>query len=120
VEHGGEADPDAEMLGVGGDGGERLRGGLEQKVVDGGLVTERNGADCGQQGEDDVVIRNRQQLGVAVFEPSPRGGCLALRAVTVPAGVVSTRSCAQSSQRSTWPPSAAVRQISIVDRQRGN
>ena len=25
------------------------------------------------------------------------------------------RSCAQSSQRSTWPPSAAVRQVSIAD-----
>ena len=25
------------------------------------------------------------------------------------------RSCAQSSQRSTWPPSAEVRQVSIAD-----
>jgi hypothetical protein len=26
-----------------------------------------------------------------------------------------TRMCAQSSQRSTWPPSAEVRQVSIAD-----
>ena len=49
------------------------RGGLEQKVVDGRLVLERDGADRGRQGEDDVVIGHRQQLRLAVFEPSPRG-----------------------------------------------
>src|SRR5271165_6151805 len=37
---------------------------------------------------DDVIVGNRQELRLAVFEPSPRGGCLALRAVTIPAGVV--------------------------------
>ena len=31
---------------------------------------------------------SRQELRLAVFEPSPRGGRLALRAVTIPAGVV--------------------------------
>ena len=33
VEHGGEADARARMLRVGGDGGQRLRGGFEQEVV---------------------------------------------------------------------------------------
>ena len=46
------------------------------------------GADRGRQGEDDVIVGNRQELGLAVFEPSPRGGRLALRAVAIPAGVV--------------------------------
>ena len=45
VQHGGEADARAQMLRVGGDGGQRLGGGPEQEVVDGGLVLERDGAD---------------------------------------------------------------------------
>src|SRR5271157_4736199 len=45
VQYGGEADARAEMLRVGGDRGQRLGGGLEQEVVDGRLVVERDGAD---------------------------------------------------------------------------
>ena len=88
VQHGGEADARAEMLGVGGDGDEGVGGGPEQEVVDGGLVLERDGADRGRQGEDDVIVGSRQQLRLAVFEPPPRRGRLALRAVTIAAGVV--------------------------------
>jgi hypothetical protein len=88
VQYGGQADARAEMLRVGGDRGQRLRGGSEQEVVDGRLVLERDGAYRGRQGEDDVIVGNRQELRLAVFEPLPRGGRLALRAVTVPAGVV--------------------------------
>src|SRR5271165_2850207 len=42
VQHGGEADARAQMLGVGGDGDERLGGGPEQEVVDRGLHTPTN------------------------------------------------------------------------------
>ena len=42
VQDGGQADARAEMLRVGGDGGEGLGGGPEQEVVDGGLVLERD------------------------------------------------------------------------------
>ena len=38
VQHGGEADAGAEVLRVGGDGDERLGRGLEQDIVDHGLV----------------------------------------------------------------------------------
>ena len=86
VQYGGQADARAQMLRVGGDRGQRLRGGPEQEVVDGRLVLGRDGADRSRQGEDDVIIGNRQELGLAVFEPSPRGGRLALRAVAIPAG----------------------------------
>ena len=88
VQHGGEADARAQMLRVGGEGGQRLGGGPEQEVVDGGLVLERDGADRGRQGEDEVIIRNRQEFGLAVFEPLPRRGGLALRTVAVAAGIV--------------------------------
>ena len=88
VQHGGEADARAQMLRVGGDRGQRLGGGPEQEVVDGGLVLERDGADRGRQGEDDVIVGNRQQLGLALGEPLPRRRALALRAVAVAAGIV--------------------------------
>jgi len=88
VQNGGEADARAQMLRVGGDGGQRLRGGSEQEVVDGCLVLERDGADRGRQGEDEVIVGNRQQLRLAVFEPLPRGGSLTLWAVAVAAGIV--------------------------------
>ena len=56
MENGGEADACAQMLRIGGDGGQRLGGGPEQKVVDGRLVLQRDGADRGRQGEDEVIV----------------------------------------------------------------
>jgi hypothetical protein len=88
VQHGGVADASSEMLGVGGDGGQRLGGGPEQKIVDRSLVLERDGADRSRQGEDDVIIGNGQKLRLAVFEPLPRRRSLALRAMRVAAGIV--------------------------------
>ncbi len=85
VQYGGQADARAEMLRLGGDRGEGLRGGPEQEVVDGRLVLECDGADRGRQGEDDVIVGNRQELRLAVFEPLPRRGRLALRAVAIAA-----------------------------------
>ena len=113
VQHGGEADARAQMLRIGGDGGQRLGGGPEQQVVDGCLVLEGDGADRGRQGEDDVVVGNRQQLRLAVFEPLPRGGRLTLRAMPIPAGVIGDRTRARS------PRSARrVRRARLCDRSR--
>src|SRR5208337_2376305 len=71
VEDGGEADARAEMLGIGGDRGQRLGRRPEQEVVDGGLVLERDRADRRRQGEDDVIVGNRQEFGFALGEPLP-------------------------------------------------
>ena len=76
------------MLRVGGDGGERLGRGPEQEVVDGGLVLESNGADRSRQGEDDMIIGERQEFRLAFGEPLPRRGTLAFRSVAVAAGIV--------------------------------
>ena len=38
MQHGGEPDAGAEVLGVGGDGDQGLGGGFEQQVIDDGLV----------------------------------------------------------------------------------
>ena len=67
---------------------QRLGGGPEQEVVDGGLVLERDRADRRRQGEDDVVIGDRQEFGLALGQPLPRRRALALWAVTIAAGVV--------------------------------
>ena len=88
VQDGGEADARAQMLGVGGDRRQRLGGGPEQEVVDGGLVLERDLGDRRRQGEDDVVIGDRQQLGLALGKPLARRRALTLRAVPIAAGVV--------------------------------
>ena len=88
MEDGGEADARAEMPRVGGDADERLGGGPEQEVVDGDLVVERDGADRRGQGEEDMIIGDRQELGLALGEPLPRGCALTLRAMPVAAGVM--------------------------------
>ena len=88
MEHGGDADPCAEMLGIGGDRQHRLRRRAEQQVVDGGLVVEGDVGDLGRQGEDDVEVSDRQQVGLALGQPGARGGALALGAVPVAAAVI--------------------------------
>jgi len=88
VEDGGEADARAQMLGVSGDGDQRLGGGPEQEVVDDGLVLERDRADRRRQGEDDMIVGNRQEFGLAFSEPLPRRRALTLRAVPAAAGIV--------------------------------
>ena len=69
MQHGGEADAGAEVLGIGGDGDERLGRRLEQQVVDDGLVLVGDGADLGRQRERHMVVRHGQQLGLAIGEP---------------------------------------------------
>ena len=86
VEDGGEADVRAQMLRVGGDGDERLGGGPEQEVVDDGLVLERDRADRRRQGEDDMIVGDREEFGLALDQPLPRRRALTLRAVAVAAG----------------------------------
>ena len=88
VEHGGDADPRAEMLRVGGDRQHGLGRRLEQQVVDDRLVVEGDVGDLGRQREDDVEVSDRQQVGLALGQPGARGGALALGAVPVAAAVV--------------------------------
>ena len=48
---------------------QRLGRGLEQEVVDDGLVLVGDVADRRRQREDDVVVGHRQQLGLALGQP---------------------------------------------------
>ena len=88
VQHGGDADVGAEVLGIGRDGGQRLGRGREQQAVDLGLVLVGDGADRGRQREHHVEVGNRQQLGLARLEPRLSRRPLALGAVPVAAGVI--------------------------------
>jgi hypothetical protein len=88
VQHGEEADLGTEVLGIGGDRTQGLRGRAEQDVVDGCLVVIGDRRDRLRHGEHDVEIRRVQQLGTAALQPGRLGQGLALRAVTIAAGVV--------------------------------
>ena len=90
--------------------------GFEQDVVDHGLVLIGDVRDGGRQREHHMEVRHRQQIGLARGEPFLGGRALTLRTMPVATAVVGDDwVCAQSSQRATWPPSAAVRQRSIAD-----
>src|SRR3546814_2640548 len=75
-------------LGIGGDGQHRIGGRLEQQVIDQRLVVEGDRGDLGRQRKDDVEVADREQVGLARFEPGARGGALAPGAVPVAAAVV--------------------------------
>ena len=74
------------MLRVGTDGADRLRGRLEQDVVDDGLVLQGDGGDGRRQGKDNVEVGNRQELGTPVGEPLDARQPLAFWAVPVATG----------------------------------
>ncbi len=88
MEHGGEADAGPEMLGVGGNGDQRLGRGLEEDGVDRRLVLVGDVGDRRRQREDHVVVLHRQQIGLARIQPPLGRAALALRAVPVAARVV--------------------------------
>ena len=117
VQHGGNADPGAEAPGIGGDGERCLGRRLHQQVVDHALVLVSDVAQLGRQREHDVKIWDGQQLRFAVGQPSARSRSLALR--TMPVAAENYRRSeggrSRSSQPSTCPPRAAVRQFSIAD-----
>jgi hypothetical protein len=89
VQHAGDADAGAEMLGVGCDGERGLGRGLEQEIIDCCLVLVGDIGDrCGERIEDVKILR-RNQLGLALGEPPLCGRTLALRAMPVATRVVS-------------------------------
>jgi hypothetical protein len=88
VEHGGEPDAGAEMLGIGRNRDQGLGGDFEQQVIDDRLVLIGDVGDLSRQGEHDMEVGHRQEFGPAVGQPLFGSGGLALGAVPVAAGVV--------------------------------
>jgi len=85
MEDGGDADPGAEVLRVGGDGQHRIGRRLEQQIIDQRLVVIGNGGDLGREGEHDVEIADREQVGLARSQPVARRSALAFGAMSVAA-----------------------------------
>jgi hypothetical protein len=88
VEHGGDADPCAQVARIGGDRQHRLGRRVEQQVIDRGLVVERDVGDLGGQSEDNVEVADWQQVCLTFGQPGARGGALTLGTVPVAAAVV--------------------------------
>jgi hypothetical protein len=86
MEHGCDADPSTEVLGIGGDRYHRLRSRLEQQVVNDRLVVPSNVGDLGWQREDDMEVADRQQIGLTLGKPGASRRALALRAMPIAAG----------------------------------
>ena len=86
VEHGGDADPCAQVAVIGRDRQHRLGCRVKQQVIDRGLVVEGDVGDLGGHGEDDVEVSNRQQVGLALGQPGACGGALALGLPTIGQG----------------------------------
>ena len=87
VQHRRDADARAEVLGVGRDRQRGLGRRLHQEVVDHALVLIGDVAQLSGQRVDDMEVADRQQLGLALGEPLPRSGTLALRAVPIAATI---------------------------------
>ena len=88
MEYCGHPDLRAQMLGIGRDGEQRLGRDLEQQVVEHRLVLVGDVGNGGRQSEHDVIVRDRQQLGLARGEPFPGDRALAFCAMPVTARVV--------------------------------
>ena len=88
MEHGGGADAGAQAPGIGSDREQRLGRRAEQQVVDHCLVLVGDRGDLGRQGEDQVEVVDRQQVGLAGGEPVLRRRALALGTMAIAAGVV--------------------------------
>jgi hypothetical protein len=78
----------AEMLRVAGNGQEGLRGGPEEDAVNHFFVVKGDSGQLFRDGEHDMEISDRQQFGLPVFEPLCTLRVLALRAMSVAAGVI--------------------------------
>ena len=88
VQRGSDADPGPQMLRIGGDRQQGLGRGLEQQVINDSLVLVGDVCDGRRQCEHDMIIRHRQQIGLARRQPFLCRLALALRAVPVTARVV--------------------------------
>jgi hypothetical protein len=88
VEHRDQPDLGAEVLGIGSDDAQRLGCGSEQDGVDHGFVLECDLGDRHRYGDDNMEVRHRQQIGLAVGQPRGPGQPLALRAMPVAAGII--------------------------------
>ncbi len=88
VQDGDDADLGAEVLAIGGNGGESLGRCFEQQSVDLGLVLVGHRADQGRKREHEMKMRHGQKLGFTRRKPFRRSPPLAFRTVPITAGII--------------------------------
>src|SRR6202008_2059028 len=88
VQDGSDADVGAEVLAIGGNGGERFGCGREQKSINIGFVLVGDRADRSRQRKPQVEVRHRQQFGLACCKPCCSSRPLTLGTVPIAAGVI--------------------------------
>ena len=86
VEYREEAALGAQMLGIGGDGGQGFGGGAEEIVIDGPLVLQADIGNLFRHSKDNVKIRTVKKFGLSVLNPLGARQGLAF-------GTVSVRAC---------------------------
>ena len=62
--------------------------GPEEEVTDDSLVAQGERVELVRQGEDQMKVGDRQELGLPLLKPPGFGQRLAFRAMTIPAGVI--------------------------------
>ncbi len=88
MQDGGATDAHSAVAGVLGDGAQGLGGGAEEDIEDGSAVAGHDPGQLAGQGEDDMEVRHREDVGGARLHPAACGAALAGRAVPIAAGVV--------------------------------
>ena len=88
MEHRGDADAGAQVLGIGRDCQHGLGRGSEQQIVDHRFVLVGDIGDCRRQCEDHMEVGHGQELGLAFGEPLLCRSALTFWAVPVAAGVI--------------------------------
>jgi hypothetical protein len=88
VKDGKKADVRTEMLGICGDGEQGLRGGMEEQAVAQTLVLQRDRRQFVGEREDDVEVRDVEELALAGREPFGSRRSPTLGTVSVATGVV--------------------------------
>ena len=81
-------DPRSQVLGIGRHLQKGLLGALEEKPIHQLAVAQGQRAELVGQGEDDVEVRNRQELGLTFGQPRSPLAATALRTASVATGMI--------------------------------
>src|SRR5262249_55808671 len=88
VQDSSDANVDAEVLAIDGNGGERFGCGREQQSINVGFILVGAGADWGRQREHYVEVGHRQRFGLAPGKPCRSSRPLTLGRVRIAGGVI--------------------------------
>jgi hypothetical protein len=88
MEYGDHAGLGTKMLGVSADDAYGLGRRFEEDIVNDGLILKRNCCNRWWDGEYNMEIGDREELGIAIVDPSQSSEALAFWAMPIPATIV--------------------------------